>query len=194
MTLLIGNDFEQEIIALFDSIKIAYTIHQISTKLKKAYPYVNKKVNEFIEEGIFKKLVVGRSYLCSLNLENEKTIVLLTIHEIRKKEDFLKKEKAYNYFLDSLQKLKQIVPIYSIIMQNDVINIVLNSIEDKNLLKKHLAEFKDYDFEIYDRKSYQKYLLEHPELLHTRIILTGYERYFELLIEVTDRLSVEVSK
>lgn len=191
---MIGNDFEQEIIALFDAIKTGYTINQISTKLNKAYPYVNKKVNEFIEEGIFRKLVVGKSYLCSLNLTNEKATVLLTIHEIRKKESFIRKEKSYNYFLDNLNKLKQTVPISSVLIQDKAIHIILDSIEDKNLLKKHLAEFREFDFELHDKKSYQKYFLEHPEAIQRRIILAGCERYFEMISEVADRLPIEVSK
>lgn len=191
---MIGNDFEQEIIALFNAIKTAYTINQISTKLNKAYPYVNKKVNEFIEDGIFKKLVVGKSYLCSINLANEKAIVLLTIHEIRKKESFIRKEKSYNYFLDNLNKLWKTVPISSVLIHDKSIHIILDSIEDKNLLKKHLAEFREFDFELHDKKSYQKYFLEHPELVHKRIILKGYERYFETIAEIMDRLPIEVSK
>ncbi len=86
-----GNILEQEIIEIYSTnISSSYSINQIATKLGKKYPYINKKVTLLLKNQIFKKIVVGRSHLCSLNLDNDETIYLLILNEIQKKKSFAK--------------------------------------------------------------------------------------------------------
>ncbi|TAL51759.1 MAG: hypothetical protein EPN86_06035, partial [Nanoarchaeota archaeon] len=90
---MIGNQLELSIIGLYsDDLTSGFTILQISKLLKKAYPYINRKVNEFISEGILKKTVVGKSYLCHLNIENNQTTILLTLIQLKKLEAKLANE------------------------------------------------------------------------------------------------------
>ena len=87
---MIGNRLEKEILGIFDrDIYSLLSINQISKKLHKAYPYINAKVNELIKEGVLNKSQIGRSYLCSLNLNSEKTIALLSLMGTEKKEKIL---------------------------------------------------------------------------------------------------------
>ena len=74
---MIGNKLELDIIRIFNrDITALLSINQIAHKLKKAYPHINAKVNDLINEGILNKRQIGRSYLCSVNLDNDKCVEL----------------------------------------------------------------------------------------------------------------------
>ena len=84
----------QEIIGIFNrDISASLSINQMAKILKKAYPNVNNTANNLIDENILNKNQEGHSYQCSINLENEKALLLLSLNEIMKKEKYLKKIK-----------------------------------------------------------------------------------------------------
>jgi hypothetical protein len=77
------NTLESEILRLYaDNLVNLFSINQIAKKLSRKYPYINKKVGMLISSGILKKIVVGRSHLCSLNLDNPKTVLALAMAEL----------------------------------------------------------------------------------------------------------------
>ena len=87
---MIENRLELDIISLYDNnLKSLFSINQISKKLDKKYPYINKKVKQLIKSDILQKINFGRSHLCSINLDSDRAIILLSLNEIRKKERFL---------------------------------------------------------------------------------------------------------
>ena len=89
---MIGNKLEQAIIGILqDNLSCSLSINELAKRLKKAYPYINKKANYFFDEGILKKIPVGKSFLCFLNLNREKARILLSIRAINMREEFLKK-------------------------------------------------------------------------------------------------------
>src|SRR3989344_9038277 len=105
---MIGNDLELSIIGLYaDDLTAGFTILQISKLLKKAYPYINKKANEFIEEEIFLKTKVGNSYLCHLNLESPQTIILLTLNELKKLEARVASEQQTEALISELKSARE---------------------------------------------------------------------------------------
>jgi DNA-binding Lrp family transcriptional regulator len=75
---LIIGDVDIEVIGLFSrDLASFYSINEISKLLHKSYPYVNKRVNLMIKEGVLCKRNIGSSYLCYLNLSSKKTLALL---------------------------------------------------------------------------------------------------------------------
>lgn len=105
---MIGNDLELEIMGVFGSdLTSGYTILQISKVLNKAYPYINKKVNEFIAEGILAKTTVGKSYLCHLDLDNPQAVILLSLLELRKLEARKATDPAIEAVLGELKELRE---------------------------------------------------------------------------------------
>jgi len=105
---MIGNNLELSIIDLFSGdLTAGFTILQISKLLKKAYPYINKKANEFIEEEIFLKTKVGNSHLCHLNLESPQTIILLTLIELRKLEARMASEPQTEALISELKSARE---------------------------------------------------------------------------------------
>lgn len=76
------------------------TINQIAKSLKEHYSFVNRIVNRLIENNVIEVNKSGRSYLCSLNLRNERTLALLQLSEIEKKETFYEKNKNMKLVLE----------------------------------------------------------------------------------------------
>jgi hypothetical protein len=91
---MIGNRLEQDIIKVFqDNITETYSINALSKILRKAYPYINKKTNFFIKEEVLRKINLGNSYQCFLNLRSEKTKIFMMMNELNKRDFYLQKNK-----------------------------------------------------------------------------------------------------
>ncbi|MBN2053007.1 hypothetical protein JW756_05880 [Candidatus Woesearchaeota archaeon] len=194
---MIGNELEQEIISLYSKdISSLYSINQIASKLGKKYPYINKKVSFLIEQKIFKKTVIGRSYLCSLNLESEEAVYLLILNEIRKKESELAKDKGLQSVLEYINKIRKTASIRMVLKNRNNIIFVLDGKDDQEQFEKAVVKqaMQDYDVKIMTKEIFLKELLESKELQEKHIILYGYEKYYEYLREIEDELKLRYSK
>ncbi len=81
-----------------------FTINEIAKNLNEYYSYVHRKVNMLIKDGVILKDEVGKSYLCSLNLKNEKALALIQLTEIEKKDEFFSEKKDLQLILRDLVK------------------------------------------------------------------------------------------
>jgi hypothetical protein len=167
------------------------SINQISKKLKKSYPYINSKVNELIEQGIFNKIQVARSYLCSINLKNDQAIVLLTLNEIKKKNKFLIKKK--NFEIEKITKIKNKFKIYTIFFSDNKLCFVLDYINDKDAILNQFPFIKKYNPRFFDKISFQENILSEKSILENHIILYAFEKYFELIEEIEEKLFIKYS-
>lgn len=120
-----GEDFEkmtenaltQKIVGLYDSnLMNIFSINSIAKNLGKTYPYINKKVSGLIMEGIISKAGFGRAYLCSLNMDNQKTWLLLSYNELDKKEAIRKKNPIINQIDEFVLSLKHKVNINFVVV------------------------------------------------------------------------------
>lgn len=194
---MIGNELEQEIISLYTKdISSLYSINQIAHRLGKKYPYINKKVTTLIKNKIFRKTIVGRSYLCSLNLKNDETIYLLILNEIRKKKTELELSPNLKEIIEYVNKAKKIIDLHLVLKSKDRILFVLDKAEDKEQFEKAIVKeaMKDYKTEIHTRESFLKELLDNKELQEKHVILHGYEKYYEYIREIEDELKLKYSK
>jgi hypothetical protein len=186
---VIGNKLELEIIGLFNrDINLLLSINQIAKKLNKAYPYINSKVNDLIKEGILNKVEVGRSYLCSINLENEKAIVLLSLNEIYKKEKQLKKTPKAQHLLQELKSIKQQFKTYTVYLEKKQLTFVLDHIHDKEAIKNNYKEIKKFDLIFLTKTEFHNTILNNISVLKNKTVLYSPETYFELLNEIKDQL------
>lgn len=109
-------NLELEIVDSLFRNKEAPTIHQLSESLERHYSLVHRVVGRLAEQGVLSREGVGRSFLCSLNLSNERTFALLELAEIEKKDRFLSKDKEFRLIaedlLDSLKpQLKNVLAV-----------------------------------------------------------------------------------
>ena len=96
-----------------------FTIHEISNALKQYYSLVHRTVEKLSKDNIIVRKKTGKAYVCSLNLENEKTHVLLTLSEIERKEEFYSKNRELKLILEDLvNSLKETfrAKLYSIVL------------------------------------------------------------------------------
>ena len=194
---MIGNELEQDIISLYSKdISSLYSINQIAHKLGKKYPYINKKVTLLIKNNIFRKTVIGRSYLCSLNLRNDETVYLLILNEIHKKTSELKQNPELNEIIDYVDKAKKLINLQLVLKSRDRILFVLDKPEEKEQFEKAIVKqaMKDYKAEIHTKESFLKEMLKTKELHEKHTILHGYEKYYEYIREIEDELKLRFSK
>ena len=86
-----------------------FTIHEISKTLKQHYSLVHRFIEKLAKDNILVKKKIGKAYICSLNLENEKTHIILTLSEIERKEEFYSKNKEIRLILEDLvNSLKEV--------------------------------------------------------------------------------------
>lgn len=77
-----------------------FTINEIAKELKQYYSFVNKVVMRLGKENIIIINKTGKAYLCSLNLNEEKTFALLSLSEIEKRDEFYKANKKLKLILE----------------------------------------------------------------------------------------------
>lgn len=85
---------------LGSSIENKFTINEISKTLKEHYSFVHRTINNLAKQLVIIKTKVGKAYLCSLNLENEKTLLLLGLSEIEEREKFYNLNKELRLILE----------------------------------------------------------------------------------------------
>jgi len=166
------NKLEQQIIQLYDSNLVnLFSINQISKNLNKKYPYINKKVSQLLKKGIMKKIVVGRSYLCTLNFENPRTLLLLALNEINKKKPVIAGEITEFIKNSSLQ-----VSVLSAVVFNKSLLFVVNDMRDRRPIQRRFP-----DAMIVDKQAMLDMLSVNKEFFTSHVVIYGYENFFSLL-------------
>ncbi|MBN1793026.1 hypothetical protein JW826_05070 [Candidatus Woesearchaeota archaeon] len=194
---MVGNALEQEIIELYsDNPSSVYSINQIASKLGKKYPYINKKVTILIKNKIFKKIVVGRSHLCSLNLKNDETIYLLILNEIRKKKKEMERSQRLEQASKYLAKAARAANIPLILKQKNSILFVLDTKEAKNEFEKSMVKqaLHGHEASLMTKEEFLQALKEDKTLHEDHTILHGFEKYYEYIREIEDELKIRYSK
>jgi DNA-binding Lrp family transcriptional regulator len=188
---LVGSKLEREIIGIFNRDICAFlSINQISKKLNKAYPHINAKVNELLEEGILTKYEIGRSYQCSINLNNEKAVALLTLNESEKKEQAISKIKNNKALSDELLSIRKQFKVFTIILNKDELIFVLDYLYDREAIKNMSHQLSQFDLIFLGREDFKKYALENIRHQNDWVILYSCEKYFELLSEIKESLII----
>lgn len=164
---------EQQIIALYsDNLVNLFSINQIAKHLQKTYPFINKKVTQLLELRILNKIIIGKSYLCSLNFDNEKTVLLLAMQELEKKRALPETGAVATFLNENRLSLS----IQLAVKYNGKTLFVVENIKDRREIQRVFP-----DAEVCDRKEFLDLLLDEPKLFTSHIILYGAERFYELL-------------
>jgi len=199
-----------EIINIFyDNPTKVCSINEISKLLSWPYGSTYNYVQSLIKEGVLSSFPKGRANLCSLNLESQKAIELLSIISIPKKDAFSKKEVILSKALDELtNKIREITKhnILTIILfgsivkrsareKSDVDLFFICSSKDKydevienecNILR--MSYGRDIEPIIAEPVMYINMLREKGEnvgkqILKNKIIFYGANKYWEFTLE-----------
>lgn len=169
------NRLDLAILELFlRNTYLRLSINQIATRLGKTYPNINKKVNELIREGVLSKMVVGRSHLCSLNLENPKTRLLSGLIELSRLES--SKARIIKEIQTRLKDLGKIGEhTFSLLKGRTVILCVTDKTP---FLQASLP--RPWRLQLADHQDMEQ-LLQDPSIFSDHLLLSGYDRYFEFI-------------
>jgi len=89
-----------------------FTINEIAKSLNEYYSNVHRTISKLIKDNVIIKEKVGKSYLCSINLRNEKSFALIQLSEIERRNNFYNSNKEIKVILEDLvETLKSIDPI-----------------------------------------------------------------------------------
>ena len=169
---MIENKLEQEIIQLYDrNLVNLLSINQISKSLNKKYPYINKKVSQLLKDGIMKKIVVGRSYLCTLDLENPKTVLLLAMFEMNKNKPFMTDNVTEFVDKNSIQ-----LSVLCVVEYNKRLLFVVNDLKDRRVIQRAFP-----DANVIDKTGFLDILSYEKELFTDHTVIYGYENFFSLI-------------
>lgn len=80
-----------------------HTINEISRTLGEYYSHIYRVVNRLSSDGVISKTKYGNSYICLLNMKNEKTKILIQLSEIEKR-DRIYTNRGLKLMLDDLVK------------------------------------------------------------------------------------------
>jgi len=179
------NKLEMDIIGLYDSNLVnLFSINQIAAKLGKKYPYINKKVTSLLKENILKKTVVGRSHLCSLNMENEQTLLMLSMRQLVKKRK-LKISEEINEFIE---QNKLTITIHCVVKYNNSLLFVVENIKDRRRIVRRFS-----DAVVVGKQEFLDLLDEEERLFRGHIVLYGTERFYEFLMIELEELKRQYS-
>ena len=195
---MIGNKLEQSIIGVFqDDLSSTYSINEISKTLNKAYPYINKKTNFFLKEDIIKKISVGKSYRCFLNLSNEKTKIFMSMNEINKKESFLQKNSDFKPIVEEISFILSASSvshdILAIVLHKKNLLFVVNNINVKEqiLSMSALSYLNNYHPIFLSKKSFQEYFINtlvFKSRFNEYIVFSKIDSYIDIISEINNKL------
>jgi len=175
-------DFQQDLIALFDrNIKASYTINHISKLLKKPYAYTHGKIKKLVEQNIIKAVPIGNSLLCSLNIYEDKTLVLLTLNEISKKKEFIIREKINSALVENIKSIKCDFDIYTAVLNLSSNELFFVIKDNKDIPKiKNALVIKKYSCHFSTPDEFRHNLVK-SNLLQNHIVIYSCEKYFEII-------------
>lgn len=186
---------------LAKDVEKRFTINEIAKNLEEFYSFVHRTVNKLSKDGVVVKTKVGKSYLCSLNLENEKTATLIQLSEIEKRESLYTVNKELKLILEDFIKTlesqhKNIVTIIlfgsyakGIATKESDIDILLISNEKIEIEKVTKAIYAKYGKEIIPivmtqndfKKQKSKPVI--TEMIKNHYVLYGVENFVNLVFK-----------
>lgn len=111
------------------------TINGIAKAIKQYYSFVHRIISKMIEGDIITIVKVGKAYLCTLNLKNEKTIALIQLSEIERRGEFLKRNKELKLLVeDFVRSINAQININSIVLFGSYANDTATKDSDIDLL------------------------------------------------------------
>lgn len=188
---MIGNKLEQSIVEVFqDDLSSTHSINQVSKILKKSYPIINKKSNLFLEEGVLKKINIGKSYQCFLDLNSEKARVLMALNEISRKELFIEKNRNSDILMDELFQLSKKFRIDTVLLYKKSLIFVTPDVDKKDEMMQLSILTKDYTMLFLDKIRFQEYFIDNKDLQKYHVILLNVDLCLNILSGISDRLLI----
>ncbi|NOZ81524.1 MAG: winged helix-turn-helix domain-containing protein [DPANN group archaeon] len=183
------NRLDLAILQLFlRNTYLRLSINEIARRLGRQYPNINRKVNELLQEDILLKQVIGRSHLCSLNLDNPRTRLLMGLIELRRLEQEQPKEaKALR---ERVRELRRHHPInFALLKGREIFLCIQRNTPRKG--PRSLAADGAWQIRSIPSADMSRHLLEHS-LFADHHLIYGFDRYYEFINDHEQELRPEL--
>ena len=176
------------------------TINEIAKSLREYYSFVHRTVNKLSKDNVIIKEKAGKSYLCSVNLSSEKTITLIQLSEIEKRNELYNSNKELKLILEDFIKSSEsvVTPISIILFGSYAKNMATKKSDiDILLITKLKKEIDKITKEIYAKygkeisalvmtpndfkKQKEKALIR--EIIKDHYVLYGVEKFVNLMFK-----------
>ncbi|MGM5488443.1 MAG: hypothetical protein ACQESG_05830 [Nanobdellota archaeon] len=169
MVALLEKDLGIRIIGLYlDNYMNLYSINEIASKLGKKYPYVHKRSMELIHDGYLRSVALGRSTMCSLNLENPFVRYILGYFHLKRQQEL------GLYFEIDMEQVDFVVARGGERIEH--IYVV-----GSGASQEHVSYVTETDF--------MQVLLD--GLMHRHVVLRGQERFFDFILKHKKELTMQ---
>jgi DNA-binding Lrp family transcriptional regulator len=184
---MINDDLAVKIIGLYSKNYFnLLSINQIAKKLNKKYPYVHKITHELISKGYLKNITLGRSILCSLDLNNPITLYILGYHHIIMTEKIIKSNPEIGSFKDYISKEKK-VDFMLIDFKGRSKNNNIICVSEYNL---KISKEINTTFEIKKGKELIELFVKNKKIFENHIVCFGFESFINLIKENQEILNL----
>jgi len=141
-----------------------------------------------LKEGILKKINIGKSYQCFLNLDSEKTKIFMAVNELNIKEEFLKDNKEFGKVFDELSQIYKRFSVDTIIYFKKNLIFILKDLSDKVSISELTVMSRAYNHQFMTVQEFQALFLNDMELQKNHVVLFSVENYLQMLSEINDKL------
>ena len=171
-------------------MKEHFSINQIATKLGKTYPYIHQTVQGLLERGILLATPVGRSHLCTLNLQSEECVAILTLIELERTSRALKRDRFLPAVVEAVRKANHGVRIWTTILVGDKVYTVVDDPRSESIVA-ILGSIPYSNMQALGIGSLSELLVgKDASFREDRVILQGFENYFMMLAGVEEQLGM----
>ena len=177
-----------------------FTINEIAKSIEEYYSFVHRIVNRLVKDSVVDREKAGKSYLCSINLESEKTIALMQLSEIEKKNEFYSSNKETGLILEDFTKsVESAISPASIVLfgsyakgmaakESDIDILVISKTKARidKITKEIYAKYgKEINNVIMDKEDFKrqkdKALIQ--EIVKCHYVLYGVEKFVNLVLK-----------
>ncbi|MEM4267568.1 MAG: hypothetical protein QXK37_01925, partial [Candidatus Woesearchaeota archaeon] len=182
------SNVDLSILELYDSNLVnVFSMNEISKRLGKPYPYINKKVNAMISSGVLKRISIGRSHLCSINFDNSTALLMLSLMEARKPYS-AKSTEASEQLEAFLRKRASALTICCALYSSEHLIFVVWDLHHRLEIQKHYPQSI-----ILSLEEFINYLTETESIFKNHKVVYGYESFFQLVREALPTLQAKHS-
>ena len=175
-----------------------YTINGIARALKGHYSLVHRTVKKMLEEGVIAKENAGKAHLCSLNFANEKSLMLIQLSEIERKNELFNSNKELKLILEDFVKSAETqLHAISIVLFGsyakgeatkksdiDILLVRQKKAGVDKVMKEMYAKYgKEINVIAVTPKEFVAQKSEFKEMLHTRFVLFGVQKFVSLVLK-----------
>ncbi len=79
-----------------------FTINQIANAIGGTYSHVYKNIGELVEAGVLNRVKKGNTSLCTLNMENDRTRLMLALVSQETRDEYSKNKKLISNLINNL--------------------------------------------------------------------------------------------